>query len=210
MIQFHRNPRVVPVILALFLALLACGMPSPNLGGPTAPDFAPQPSSDALASFNDKWRSLNLATPDGPFTITFTEAELTSALARAIEEDASSENPIPISNPSIVLQDDQILMYGTIQLEIAHARGLIKASPSIGENGLVSIDITSAEFGPIAVDAAVIDTLESRVAKAINEPDPGFSVSYQLEPNSNLWRSDDNQRIDLSLTCSEQVQVYHA
>jgi hypothetical protein len=170
MIQIHRSWQVVLLILALFLATLACGLPSPNLGGPTPPEFAPQPSPDALASFNDKWRSLNLATPDGPFTMTFTEGELTSALARAIDEDTSSNNPIPISNPSIILQDGQILMYGTIQLEIAHARGLITAGPSIGENGLVSIDITDAEFGPVAVDPGVIDALEARIAQAINEP----------------------------------------
>jgi hypothetical protein len=157
-------------LCVLAAAVLACNMPGPRLGGPEAPADAPQPSDDALESFNDKWRDLNLATPDGPFSVTFTEAELTSAFAEAITEQQTQGEDVPISDPHVVLEDGQIYLYAQVELDVTKASGLIIAVPSINSQGLVEITITSAEFGPVDVDPLMLDDLASEIERAVNEP----------------------------------------
>jgi hypothetical protein len=123
-----------------------------------------------LESFEEKWRNLNFATPSGPFSITFTEAELTSAMAEAIEQQEVQGEDIPISDPRVVLQDGKIYMYSQVQLDVTSVGGLIIAVPSIGSDGLVNIEIESAEFGPVDVDTSMMSNLASEIERAINEP----------------------------------------
>lgn len=179
--SLSRKMHIAGLITAMALSALACNLPGPRLGGPEAPAEAPLPSEDALESFKEKWRELNLATPDGPFSITFTEAELTSALASAIEQqEADTGEPIPVQDPRVVLADGQINVYATIALDVATASGLIVASPTIGPDGLVSIDIVSAEFGPLDLDPQMLDDLAARVERSINEPIQASPFDIQL------------------------------
>lgn len=155
----------------VLLATLACNVPTPRLGGPQAPAQAATPSADALASFNDKWRTLNLATPDGPFSITFTEAELTSALADAIQQAQTDQSgSVPIQDLQVVLSDSVINLYGQFQTGAFQAEGLIVAAPAIGPDGLVHIQVNSVEFGPLEVDPAVLEALVASIEGSINEP----------------------------------------
>jgi hypothetical protein len=155
---------------ALAAAVLACNMPGPRIGGPETPIDAPQASDDALESFNEKWRDLNLATPDGPFSVTFTEVELTSAFSEAITEQQAQGEDVPISDPHVVLDDGQIYLYTQVELDVTQASGLIIAVPSINLQGLVEITIISAEFGPVDVDPSLLDDLASEIERAVNEP----------------------------------------
>ncbi len=164
--------RIVYLVIALLsLAAIACNLPGARLGGPQPPDEAPQPSPDALQSFNDKWRSLELSTLSGPFSVTFTEAELTSALDEGIRRyEAEAAEPLPIQNPQVVLQDGQIYLYAQLRLEVTQAAGLIVATPVISPAGLVDIQINSAEFGPIEVDPSLLEGLAAELEQAINAP----------------------------------------
>jgi hypothetical protein len=166
--------RTKPIGMSLFALLfsaLACNMPGPRIGGPEKPTQAPTPSAESLESFNDKWRDLNLATPDGPFSMTFTEAELSSALADALQEaKVDGGQDIPIENPSVVLKDGTINLYGQVSINTFQANGLIVAVPSIGQDGLIHIQISSVEFGPIDLDPSLLDTLVSNIEQSINAP----------------------------------------
>ncbi len=175
--------RIHPLGLAVTLAagILACRLQGPQLGGPQPPAEAPVPSADGLQSFTDKWRSLNLSTPTGPFSVTFTEGELTSALADAIAS-AESEygEDIPLSDPRVVLRDGQIFLYARIELDVAQANGLITAVPVIGMNGLVDIQVTSVEYGPLEIDPHLIDELIAHVEQSINAPIQASPLTISL------------------------------
>jgi hypothetical protein len=75
-----------------------------------------------------------------------------------------------VSNPRVVLDDGQIYLYTQIELDVTEASGLIIAVPTINAQGLVEITITSAEFGPVDVDPAMLDDLATEIERAVNEP----------------------------------------
>lgn len=162
---------VVALLSMLTAASLACNMPTPQIAGPQPPPDAPTASADSLQSFNDKVRDLALATPGGPFSITFSEAEMTSALAESIREhEADTGESLPIQNPQIVLRDGLVYVYAQLQLDVTQATGLITAQPRIGADGLVDIEIVSAEFGPIDLDPGMLDDMVTQVEDALNAP----------------------------------------
>ncbi len=177
----RRTSILILVAGLLTLASLACNMPAPRLGGPRPPRQAVQPSVDALESFNEKWRALNLATPDGPFTLTFTEAELTSVVAAALEQaEADSGTPLPVQDVQVILQDGAIYAYGTANIDPIQVNGLIVAAPTIGPDGRVSIAIRSVEFGPLEIDPELIDEIAASVEASINAPLQASSASIVL------------------------------
>src|SRR5205085_1687065 len=147
----------------LVLGTIACNMPGPKLAGPQPPADAPTPSDDALESFNDKWRDLNLATPYGPFSITFTEAELTSAFDAAIQQSIEQGQDVPIRDPRVVLSDGLLYVYAVLELDVTQASGLIIARPSFGDDGLVKLTVESVEFGPVDVDPSMLDSLADEI-----------------------------------------------
>lgn len=163
------NMRLVALI-TLLLSTAACNMPGPKLGGPQPPADAPAPSDAALESFNDKWRELNLATPYGPFSVTFTEAELTSAFNNAIVKSEANGQDVPIDDPRVVLRDGLFYVYAMLDLDVTQTSGLITARPSIGADGLVQLTIESAEFGPVDVDPSMLNSLAAEIAQSINAP----------------------------------------
>ena len=166
-----RTIQLTTPLATLLIATLACNMPGPRLGGPERPPQAAAASTESLDSFNDKWRDLNLDTPAGPFSMTFTEAELSSALDEAIQQaEADRGENIPVSNPSVVLADGVINLYGQVSLNAFQADGLIVAIPTIGPDGLIDIQISAVEFGPIEIDPALLDELVTSIERSINAP----------------------------------------
>jgi hypothetical protein len=92
----YRGPRILVMAVCLTLAALACNMPSPRIAGPEPPPDAPVASDEAFESFTDKVENLGSVPPVGPFSVTFTEAELTSALAEGIvQQEAGTGEALP-------------------------------------------------------------------------------------------------------------------
>ncbi len=155
----------------LAAASLACNLPSPKVGGPEPPPDAPTASDEALKSFNDKWEDLSQTTPNGPFSVTFTEAELTSAVVEGMRQhEADSGEPVPVQNPQMILRDGVISIYMTLQADIARVNGLVVMQPVIAQNGLVALMVTQAEFGPVDVDPSQLDALVVEAERTINAP----------------------------------------
>jgi hypothetical protein len=159
------------VLLSLTLASLACNMPTARAGSSPPPREATPPSADSLASFNDKWLALNQATPDGPFVLTFTEAELTSVVVEALAEaEVDSDLPLPVQDVQIILEDGIVYAYGTAALEPLQVEGVIEVVPTIGADGLVDVTIQSVNFGPLEIDSGLVEEIASTVEASINEP----------------------------------------
>lgn len=158
-------------MLALLLSSLACNVPALQFGTPPAPPLTTPDSTDALASFRNKWRDLTLATPSGPFTISFTEAELTAAVNAAVaDREASIGADIPFDNLQVRLADGAASVYGTARVDPLEFNGVITAVPSIDPSGRIAIAITQVSFGPLEFDNVVLDEIVAAVEQSINAP----------------------------------------
>jgi hypothetical protein len=157
--------------LALLLSSIACNVPALQFGAPPAPSLTTPDSTDALASFRNKWRDLTLATPGGPFTLSFTEAELTAAVNAAVaDREASTGADIPFDNLQVRLADSAASVYGTARIEPLEFNGVITAVPSIDPSGRIAIAITQVSFGPLEFDSVVLDEIVAAVEQSINAP----------------------------------------
>ncbi len=168
-------------LLLLISASLACNAPTPRLAGP-APARTIQPSAEALESFNSKWHNLNLATPDGPFSVTFTEEELTSAVDAAIIR-AETENgqDIPLENVQVELINDVINVYALARLDPLTVNGLIVVVPRVGTDGQVEIVVNQIEFGPLQFNESVLDAMVATFEQSINAPINASPFDITLE-----------------------------
>jgi hypothetical protein len=167
------NSKSIPIFVFILLTVagLACNMPDARVGSPPPPREITPPSVDALESFNDKWLELNQATPDGPFVLTFTEAELTSVVVEALEEaELDSGLSLPVQDVQIILDDDIVYAYGTADLDPLAVDGVIEVVPEIGADGFVDVTIQSVEFGPLEIDPGLAEEIAATVEASINEP----------------------------------------
>ena len=159
-------------ILSVVLSMLTAGTLACNLAGirPPAPSYNVAPSAEALQSFKDKWRNLSMVTPSGPFTMTFTETELTSAVDAALQDAQANGEPVPVENLQVFLRDGTITVYGQAQFDPLTVTGQVGLVPSVTPDGQVALTLVSVDFGPLEVDEALLDQLIARLERSINEP----------------------------------------
>ena len=160
------------LILTLAVAALALSSWACNAAGSRfpVPSHTVSPSAEGLQSFKDKWRNLSIATPNGPFTITFSEVELTSAVDAALQEAQADGESVPVENLQVFLRDGTITVYGQVHYDPLTVTGQVGLVPSITSDGLVALTPASVDFGPLEVDEAVLDGLVARLERSINEP----------------------------------------
>jgi uncharacterized protein YpmS len=176
-----RAPIILPIAL-LALTALACNAAGVSQLGPAVPTEPIEVSADALASFNSKWRDLSVATPDGPFAISFTEAELTSAVNAAIEQtEEDSGQSIPLEGVEVHVRDGAIDVYGQAKIDPLTINGVVTVVPTIGPDGWIELDVASVEFGAIEIEDEMLDELVDSVEHGINEPIQASPLDIQLE-----------------------------
>jgi hypothetical protein len=159
-------------VLSLVLTFLALGGFACNLAGiqPPAPSYNVSPSAEALQSFKDKWRNLTMVTPSGPFSMTFTEAELTSAVDSALQDAQANGETVPVQNLQIFLRNGTITVYGQARFDPLTVTGEIGLLPTVSPQGQVDLTLVSVDFGPLEVDETLLDQLVDRLERSINEP----------------------------------------
>lgn len=157
---------------ALVAATLACNLGAARNFSPPTPPATVEASEDALDSFNNKWRDLNITTPNGPFSLSFTEAELTSAVTQAIARaEAEQGQSIPLEDVQVHTNaQGTIDVYGKVMLDPLALNGMITVVPALSPQGRVELEVTAAEFGPVDVDTTMLSDVVNGVEQTINEP----------------------------------------
>jgi uncharacterized protein YpmS len=141
-----------------------------NVGGPEPP-YAITPSDDAIQDFKQRWTAVTDGSPDGSFTITVTEEELTSLAAQSLARQA---DPPPVSDLQIHLRDDRIEVYATVTVNDSLPLPGMVAFSATAVDGDINVTVEEVAFGPLPIpDSAlgsateVLDDLVSR--SALNE-----------------------------------------
>lgn len=179
------NTRRFSIIVGVFtiaLAVLACTL---NIGGPDYPTPAIPVSTEAVGELQSSLETAVAAGISGQITLTFTEPQLTSYLYYKLQ---AQSQPL-ITNPQVYLRDGQLQIYGTARKSYLEAIARIILSAGVDEQGQLTIELTSADFGPLPVPNGlkeiITKTIEEAYTGALGPVATGFRLqSVTIADNS--------------------------
>ena len=159
--------RLILIFLALAAASLACNMPA---GQPTLPPTAPPLSTQDLQELEEQ---LQNSTQNGETTVTITQQQLNGFIAA----EAANQPDSVLTNPSVVLTNGQMEVYGKLTQGGITANTQIVMAPSIDANGNPKMDVVSKNVGSLPVpdvireqvSSLVDDTLSNYLASTSNQ-----------------------------------------
>ena len=154
-------------LLTILLTSLACTM---NVGGPDYSSLPTVPVSTEYAqSIQDEvQRAFQEGAQSGTITLKLTEQQLTSFIAEKLQTDPRLQRdgkPL-IDNPQVYLRDGQMKIYGKTQQGPFTANIGIVMDVGVDENGQPSVDIASADFGPLPAPEGLRDTIAAMIREA--------------------------------------------
>ena len=166
--------RLVFVTVVLAGVSLACTV---NAGGPEPPGPPIPVSDEALQGLESTWQNAEVDPAAGVFAFTLTESQLTSALAIHLQKQA---DPL-IYNPQIYLQDGQLILYGNLVRDLITANARVAIMPILDEIGGLSLQIVSADFGPIPAPPETLEGLSGLIDNLLTGSIAQIAASIQME-----------------------------
>lgn len=138
-----------------------------DLGGPAAPGEPIPTSETAAQDILDAWKSAAGASAStGEIRLIINETQLTSLVAARLAE---KENPV-LHDPQVYLRQGQLQVYGTVLQGPFQGEVLLSISPTIGPDGTLAFEVTSADLGPIPAPEGIKDSLSALVTEAFAGP----------------------------------------
>lgn len=152
--------RLFIAISALALASLACDL---TVGGPQPPGSPIPVSTEAAGELTNLWSTAATSVPKGgEVSITLTEAQLTSFVALRLQ----SQPDAPLQDVQVFLRDGKIQLFGNAQAGNVKTTALVVVAVSVTPEGNVLFKAENADFGPLPVPTALLDTVSSTLNEA--------------------------------------------
>lgn len=171
----HKNKSTLIIVMIIFFLTTACLI---NLGGPQYPETSIPVSPDALTSLQDDIKTAMLSANEiGQITLFITETQLTSFIADKLE---SQQDPI-FTQPQAYLRDGQLRIFGTITRGFIQVTTSVIMTPGIDSSGKLSLELTSADFGPLPVPETLRQVVTSLVSEAYTGSLGPLATGFQLE-----------------------------
>jgi hypothetical protein len=162
------------VVVALALAGLACDL---SVGGPSAPGSPIPVSTQAAGQVRELWKAAATNAANDQISVTITEEQLTSFVALKLQENPDS----PLKDIQIYLRDGKIQLFGTAQGGNVKTTALVVIAVSVTPEGTVLFTAEQADFGPLPVPSALLDSLSSTLNEAftgqIGSTASGFRIT---------------------------------
>ncbi len=172
---------ILTLIAVLVVASLACSLSivNPVVAPTPTPTQTPIPvTTQAAGDFINSIEKPTIDPASGNATIVLTEQEITSYVATQLQSDPNSF----IRDPQVSLEDNQVIIRGTIVTDIVTAPGTVTASIAVGADGLPKATITSATVGSFPIPAPLLTTASSMIDQGIaNSVDQYSAAGYQIE-----------------------------
>jgi len=163
-------------IVSLALASLACAI---FAGGPEYPAQSIPYSPDDVQSMRDQIEQAVLSGAEtGVVTLQITEAQLTSFMADRMAQQA---NP-PFTDPIVLLQNNQMQIYGKIKRSIFTANMRLTMDVGIDDTtGQPKIQIAEADFGPFPTPQGLNNALTAVISEAFTGSLGPVASGFRLE-----------------------------
>lgn len=158
--------QILTILSVLTLLSLAC-----NLGGPKA-DTTPYPILDESDLAESLKTSIAITPESGIAVITLNEQQVTSYLSQKMAEQPNA----PIENPQVILLDGKMEVYGIATVSKVTANIKMVIQIVIDAQGVPSIILESANFGPIPVPSSLNDYLTGMLSQAVED---GFGSNLE-------------------------------
>ncbi len=160
---------------ALALSVLACTI---NVGGPAYPDQRIPTSTYAAGELQTNVQTAVAAGAEtGQISLVVTEGRLTSFMATYLQD-----QPQPLfTDPQVFLRDGQIQVFGTANQGYFQANIEIIVNAGVDAQGQLSINVISADFGPMPVPAGLKDTISATLQEAYTGSIGPAAVGFRLE-----------------------------
>jgi hypothetical protein len=190
--------RLLVAAVMLSLATLACAF---NTGGPKYPQSSIPVSVEASQSLQQAVTdAVAQGMLSGEFTLTVTEAQLTSYLALNLNQENLAEpaepvepgdaaeqvNPLEqgasiVSNPQVYLQDGKMQMYGTLQSGLVSATGRMVLSVIPDVDGNMVVELTEMDFGPLPLPEGFKSIFSTTLSDVINGAFGPITAGFRIE-----------------------------
>ncbi len=175
---------ILTLIALLVVASLACTLsivsPQEVIATPTqTPTQTPIPvSTQAAGDFITAIEQPTMDPTAGTAPIVITEEELTSYVATQLQSDPNAFS----RDPQISLENDQVVVNGTIATNIITAPGSLAAKIAVGPDGLPQATITSATVGAFPIPSPLLSQATGMIDQGIADSVSSVSSSgYQIE-----------------------------
>jgi len=161
--------------LVVILSMIACTI---NIGGPTYPELPIPVSTEAAGEIQQLVQTaVAAAGVSGEITLVLTESQLTSFLYYRL---ATQQQPL-FENPQVYLQDGQIRIFGTAHKGYFLATISIVLTAGINDQGQLSLELTSADFGPLPVPAGLNEAITTIMREAYTGAIGPVATGFRLE-----------------------------
>ena len=170
-----KKTSLIVVSLVLMLVALACTI---SVGGPDYPDETIPVSTQSVADMQSAIQTAVAGVgPDGQVTIIISEVQLTSFLA----EKLSSQPDAFLQDPQAFLREGQIRIYGTARSGYLEATASIVLAPAVDAEGQLSLELVSADFGPLPVPEGLKNAIASIISEAYTGSLGPAATGFRLE-----------------------------
>ena len=153
------NKAALYALIALLAATLACSI---FVGGPAIPTESPVATPTAPSLSDQIDQAVTAAATSGEISLQITEGQLTSFLADKLSQQA---NPV-ISDPRVVLQSGQMIVYGKAVSGAFVANVSMTLQASVDSNGQPQIQVVKTDFGPIPAPQGFNDMITASFQEA--------------------------------------------
>ncbi len=153
------NKAALCALAALVAATLACSI---FVGGPAIPTQSPEATATFPSLPSQVEQAVTAGATTGEISLQITQDQLTSFLADKLAQDA---HPL-ITNPRVVLQSGQMIVYGTATSGMFTANVSMTLAASVDANGQPQIQVVSTDFGPIPAPQGLNDMIAASFREA--------------------------------------------
>jgi len=162
------------VSLVMALILISCQI---SAGGPTPPRPV-SASTQTVTELNEMLNHvLNNPDPSGSITITLTENQLTSLLEQQLSQQAK---PL-LQSPQILLQNNQVEIFGVVQTNLIKANARLALQVSADQNGKLTAALTSVNLGSLPVPQSFVENISALINAAMQESISPLTSGIRIE-----------------------------
>lgn len=173
------HTKIVAIGVVTIVILQACCCCT-ILGGPQPP-YTITPSDEHVQRLEERMDKIDIG-PDGAFSLTISEEEMTSLVVQFLEEEQQEQ--VIVSQPQVHFRNDRIEVYAMVHIAESFTLPALLAFTADVVDGKVDVTIEEVTLGPIPAPESLTQSMTEQINQAFAESttsDDGDVVITDIE-----------------------------